>query len=276
MRSLVVFRACRWRWLIAHADSLLAGSQAVFGSTLVNWLVRHTFYRQFVAGPDAEGIKPTLDRLRLAGVGAVLDYAAEDDVGSSHGSKSRKPPHSSVVARTYSYEDEAACDRRMGSFLKSIEAAQAADGRGFAAIKVTALGLPRLLERASAALQAIQELFRQFDADGNGYIDREEFVRQYAALFSDDSPDRLDHVFRYLDTDCDGRVDYLAFTKRVTVYDGAAIAGRSRQQGNFSKAALSQEELQLLDTMVKRVDTLAEVAAQAGVRLMVSWQGCTM
>lgn len=39
-------------------------------------------------------------------------------------------------------------------------------GQGFAAIKVTALGNPQLLERMSAALVEIRSLFREADADG--------------------------------------------------------------------------------------------------------------
>jgi proline dehydrogenase len=38
--------------------------------------------------------------------------------------------------------------------------------QGFAAIKVTALGNPVLLERMSGALQEIRSLFREADADG--------------------------------------------------------------------------------------------------------------
>lgn len=39
-------------------------------------------------------------------------------------------------------------------------------GQGFAAIKVTALGNPQLLERMSAALVEIRSLFREADTDG--------------------------------------------------------------------------------------------------------------
>lgn len=46
------------------------------------------------------------------------------------------PPHAGVVVRTYSYEGEGLCDRRMAVFRKSIEAAGLAEGQGFAAIKV--------------------------------------------------------------------------------------------------------------------------------------------
>lgn len=265
-----MFRACRYKWLVDNADTLLAVSKKVFGSTLVNWALKQTVYKQFVAGPDVAGIQPTLSRLRAAGIGAVIDYASEDDVKSEEGPASRKPPTDTVIGRTYKYEDEEACDRRMGNFLMSIEAARSPAGRpGYTAIKVTALGMPKLLERVSTALLAVRDLFRQLDEDENGYLDPDEFSRVYARLFTDSDPARMREVFDYLDTDKDGRVDYVTFTKGVTVYDGAAIAARCRHQGPFSKAVLTIEELGLLDAMVKRVDILAEAAAASGVRLLV-------
>lgn len=45
-----------------------------------------------------------------------------------------------MVVRTYSYAGEALADSRMGVFLKAIEAASAAQGQGFAAIKVGCRG----------------------------------------------------------------------------------------------------------------------------------------
>ncbi|KAG7667511.1 hypothetical protein Ndes2526B_g07535 [Nannochloris sp. 'desiccata'] len=272
VRSILVFRACQFPWLVNNADTILSKSKSIFGSTLVNWVLKHTFYKQFVAGPDAAGIQPTLRRLRQAGVGAVLDYAAEDDVEAEEGPASRQPPIDTVISRTYKYEDEEACDRRMENFLLSIDAARSPDehsSSGYTAIKVTALGMPRLLERVSTALLAVRSLFSQLDENGDGFLEPEEFSRVYSRLFVDSDEARMNEVFDYLDTDRDGKVDYVAFTKGVTIYDGAEIGARCREQGPFSRAALTKEELQLLDNMVKRVNTLAEAAASSGVRLLV-------
>jgi proline dehydrogenase len=254
-----------------------------------------------------------LDRLRRSGIHAVLDYAAEDDVSEparlpppfflpsrpappcpaslplsravcssqlgragEEGPQSRQPAVASAVARTYSYEDEAACDRRMAHFLTSIDAAASQGGQGFAAIKVSALGLPSLLERASAALTAIRGLFSQLDANGDGWLEAAEFRAEYSRLFKDDGADRMDQVFAHLDTNRDGRVDYLSFAERVSVYDGAAIAARCRQEGPFSRAALSPAELRLLDATLRRVHALAAAAAGRGVRLMVDAEQSSM
>lgn len=98
----------------------------------------------------------------------------------------------------------------MRVFLQSISAAAEAPGQGFAAIKVrlllsdwahfhytpckeqwssqqgvlggflsweqvTALGNPKLLERVSAGLLAIKNLFNQFDLNHDDVVSREEF-----------------------------------------------------------------------------------------------------
>jgi proline dehydrogenase len=72
------------------------------------------------------------------------------------------------VGRVYRYEDEAACDRHVGVFERAVETAGSLPGPGFAAIKVTALGNPLLLERMSSALLQVRELFQAGDTDGEG------------------------------------------------------------------------------------------------------------
>lgn len=88
------------------------------------------------AGEDQEGIKPKIKMLHNNGIGGILDYAAEDDMDADEGQASRSAPHGKVVARTFDYGSEEVCDGHMRVFMKSIEAAAEAPGRGFAAIKV--------------------------------------------------------------------------------------------------------------------------------------------
>ena len=90
-----------------------------------------------LAGEDQEGIKPKIQMLHRNGIGGILDYAAEDDMPEEEGPSSRAGPNEKVVARTFDYGSEAICDGHMKTFMKSIEAAAEAPGRGFAAIKVT-------------------------------------------------------------------------------------------------------------------------------------------
>ena len=74
--------------------------------------------------------------LHRNGIGGILDYAAEDDMPDDDGPASKSGPNEKVVARTHDYASEEVCDGHMKTFMKSIEAAAEAPGRGFAAIKV--------------------------------------------------------------------------------------------------------------------------------------------
>lgn len=92
--------------------------------------------KELCAGEDQEGIKPKIKMLHNNGIGGILDYAAEDDMDNDDGQAARSQPHGKVVARTFDYGSEEVCDGHMRVFMKSIEAAAEAPGRGFAAIKV--------------------------------------------------------------------------------------------------------------------------------------------
>jgi proline dehydrogenase len=52
----------------------------VLGKRLFNWIIRNTFYAQFVAGENEIAIRPVINNLRSFGVKSILDYSAEEDV----------------------------------------------------------------------------------------------------------------------------------------------------------------------------------------------------
>lgn len=278
-RSLIVFRICRISWLVEKADTVLKLSKKLFTPALVNFVIDHTFYRQFVAGGTPEDVRRTLRYLSSNGIHAVMDYAAENDMDEETGvqqsravggiSSAEDLRTSTVVARTYRYEDEEACDERMEHFMESINGASRDDDQqGFAAIKLTGLGNPLLLERVSRALLSVRDLFQVMDENQDGMVDREEFIRVCSKLFTS-SDEKILEEFARMDVDGEGRVDYLSFTKGISIYRGVEIASNCRNQGPFARAALSEEELALLGNMMKRVNMLAEAAVEKGVRIMV-------
>lgn len=80
VRAYLVFRACGLRPLVTHADEVLRFAYRLLGKTLTEMVVASTFFRHFCAGETAQGIRPRVERLRRAGVGGILDFAAEADV----------------------------------------------------------------------------------------------------------------------------------------------------------------------------------------------------
>lgn len=79
LRAIAVFQACRIKPLIKHAEGLLNLSTKVFGSTITNTVVKHTFFNHFCAGEDSVGMKPVIDMLQHNNIGPILDYAAESE-----------------------------------------------------------------------------------------------------------------------------------------------------------------------------------------------------
>ena len=83
------------------------------------------------------------------------------------------------IAREYDYEDEAQCDRHLEVSRNCIYDAVSLSKDSFAAVKVTALGNPKLLARMSQAIVETKNLFKKFDANLDGYVSREEFESAY-------------------------------------------------------------------------------------------------
>lgn len=160
VRSLVIFKLCGFRPLVQHARRLIDLGYATIGNWATNTAIEHTFFAHFCAGTDAETIKPTLEWLRSQGVGGILDYAAEADVSQP---RDLGVSHDKLHARTYHYEGEHECDKNAEITLRAIETASAENG--FAAVKVTALGKPELLQHVSTVIQENKRLFRTFFLD---------------------------------------------------------------------------------------------------------------
>jgi len=287
LRAWAVLSACRMSPLVAHSEGLLKLGRQALGDRAVDALLRSTFFAHFCGGEDEAGAARTIERLAASGVGSILDYAAEADLPVGEGEaaaagKEEAPrvgeveaaPPGQAVGRVFPYTSSAACDTHAAAFRTAIAAAASgprAQGAlpGFAALKVTALGDPRLLARTSTALRAIQALFATFDADGDGKVSRAEFAETYARLFSDGTPTRLDDLFHYLDPDGVGSVDLLTWSRRVRLVDVPAIVRACRAPGPLASAALTPAELEGLQAMLDRLRGLANAAASAGVRLFV-------
>uniref|UniRef100_A0A8C7ZLY4 Proline dehydrogenase n=1 Tax=Oryzias sinensis TaxID=183150 RepID=A0A8C7ZLY4_9TELE len=123
--------------------------ETVLGQKAFHQLLKMTFYGQFVAGEDQNAIKPLIEKNLAFGVGSVLDYSVEEDIGSikheqketnscasaagkhSLGEDHREKESEELFvsgqggwngARTYSHPDEAKCDQHMETFIKCIKA----------------------------------------------------------------------------------------------------------------------------------------------------------
>ncbi|KAJ2006223.1 hypothetical protein GGI04_001942 [Coemansia thaxteri] len=133
-----VYRCCSSAAVVRAAPGLLRGLAAARLSWLSGAVVRRTFFAWFCAGETEREIVQTMRRLQSAGIGAILDYSAEADLGSGgSGSDAGRRAQANVRADALAKE-----------YLHSVQ--MAAQGRGaFVAIKITGLADPDVLFRVS-------------------------------------------------------------------------------------------------------------------------------
>lgn len=192
LRNYFVLGLCSNEFLVRNNEKLMKLTRAMFGKKMFEQLMRSTFYGQFVAGADEQEIVPTIKHLSSFGVKPILDYSAEEDVKEEEVredvqadvdknqaelnylaqmdgcSPLRRYQQSTdfadrrkylPVARTYFYRGESQCEKHLEIFFKSIEAVANTTGNtGFAAIKLTALGQPRLLMKLSKIIDYMRQI----------------------------------------------------------------------------------------------------------------------
>eukprot|EP00208_Stichococcus_sp_RCC1054_P008703 CAMPEP_0206151982 /NCGR_PEP_ID=MMETSP1473-20131121/39090_1 /ASSEMBLY_ACC=CAM_ASM_001109 /TAXON_ID=1461547 /ORGANISM="Stichococcus sp, Strain RCC1054" /LENGTH=596 /DNA_ID=CAMNT_0053549535 /DNA_START=1925 /DNA_END=3715 /DNA_ORIENTATION=+ len=269
-RALAVYSICSIQPFVKNADVIIRRSSAVFGSTLVHAVVKQTFFRHFCAGEDVQEVQPTVLRLRLSGVGGIMNLAKESDKPDSAGGQ--------AVDWREDAAAEARCESDLGTFLDAIRAAATAEGQGFAAIKVTALGQPQLLEQVARCQLAMRRLFRHFHPSPTGIVTRATFDQVYQELFDDGTPEHLQQLFSSIQTRPQGGetaasgegADWLTWSRHLTLQRFSHLAAHSRNAaGEYCQAALSPRELELLRDMMRRMRALGESAAWLGVRILI-------
>ena len=270
-----VFSSCRLPFLIRNAEYFLDLSYKVLGPSITNAVMKHTFFRHFCAGEDRHDMKPVIEMLRRNNIGPILDYAAENDNADSseavtdlHGIFSQPPFNQ--PARVYDYKSEEECDRHVSIFQECIHSVHDVSSVGFAALKVTALGNPELLERMSTMIVEVKNLFATFqpESGSGGLISREKFAQCYQQHFRVDDY-RLKEVIESLDPNDSGVVDFISFAEMLTPYNLPSFTLKCKSIGPLARVTPSSDEIVLMKRMSERLHTLATDAAQNGTRLLI-------
>jgi len=276
IRSIAVFQACRIPFLVKNAERLLDLSSKVLGNTITNTLMKYTFFRHFCAGEDSVDMKPVIDKLQANNIGPILDYAAEsegsddsDDVPAIVFEGISTQPLFNQPARIYDYTTEKECDRHVEIFKNCIRSVRDVSPHGFAALKVTALGNPELLERMSTIIVEVKKFFALMDEKKSGFITREEFLTCYDRHFHREDQDALSDVLDFLDADNTGMIDYISFAKMLTPYTLPSFTLKCKDVGPLAMATPSVDEIALMVKMSERLNTLAEEAAACGTKLLI-------
>lgn len=129
-RSYLVYTLCSIPMLIDHSPTLLhtlTHSPIPGLKTLTESVVRGTFFAQFVAGESVAGCRESMERLRARGVGTMLNYSAEAEIGANF--------DAAVLEQARYEEVERALDEA-GRFERDVEARGGMPGSTAFALKI--------------------------------------------------------------------------------------------------------------------------------------------
>eukprot|EP00644_Phytophthora_capsici_P007303 jgi/Phyca11/566837/estExt2_Genewise1.C_PHYCAscaffold_220534 len=276
VRAYAVYFMSQFRPLVQHSGELLELSYKFPGAKFTDALLRSTFFGHFCAGEDVNEIRPVIRKLESAGIGAILDFAAEADVEQPRDLNG--VDQNLVSARTYAYDGEAACDANAAisrhAIIDASEAASAGEP-AFVAIKCTALGKPELLMRMSAIIVQAQLLFHTLDGPNfsrakSRYLERMiDYPTLSAGLHNagvNATEEEIQKLFSEIDQSSkDGMIDYVDWVSFLDPFD--LTMGPLTQF--IDEEPLSDNEKTQLRNMIARLESLANDAAERGVKLMV-------
>jgi len=281
LRAWFVFQTCAIGPIVRNCDTLYSMGCKFPGRTITHFFLRHTFFNHFCAGESAADIKPRMDQLKKLGVGGILDYAAEakDDAPI----EAEKPTDDAeLTGRRYDYQGEATCDANMEIFFDAIRGVRDASPDGFAAIKLSGLGNPLLLERMSTCIVEMTRLFRRtsddsdfkprtpfYRLDRECAMDYQTFKEGWGRMFDYDSEEEIKALFDSMDTSANGMVTYLEWSSKFKLSEINTLVRKCKHQGVLYQAALNDEEIELYRTMIKRTFKILDLAHKLGVRVMV-------
>lgn len=304
LRAYIVYTLCTSEYLVEHNMKLMKLAKGVLGERLFRALMKGTFYGHFVAGEDQLRIRPTLERLRSFGVKPILDYSVEEDISQEeaerrevegsvseagddksqgtmpqyHVSKNFADRRYKVQsARTYFYLNEAQCERNMETFQDCLEAVSGATyGTGFCAIKLTALGRPQLLLQLSEVIMRTRQYLTDV-VGGTGsvishHVGPEVLEKKFeqACLLSE-AP-----VKKFLDKityDREGMIHLFPWSGIIDENQQLSETFRvpDLKTGRMVRliTQLTSKEEEMFRNMIRRVNTLAKMAQDLDVRIMI-------
>ncbi|KAG0369530.1 hypothetical protein BGZ54_009673 [Gamsiella multidivaricata] len=256
--SLFVYKMCTFNLLVDLTPKLIRLAEMMHLSAPAYWIGRKTFFAQFCGGETAEDCIGTMNSFKNAGINSILDLSIEFDLNESD-----------LTSQT-SFDIRARCNKSADDIANQISACiETASNvsRSFAAIKVTAISSPLLLQQVSSTLNTLQSTFKNMDQDRDGKITKEEF-RQLLKLFP--SPGGMygsfeavaDQLFKEADKDQNGHVDWVDFTSTVSLNrDETRALFASTHAGDESATVISglaKEDLDDYRCLLARMEKLCD------------------
>ncbi|KAI1319221.1 hypothetical protein EDD11_004615 [Mortierella claussenii] len=266
MLSMLVYKLCTFSLLVDLAPSLISLAEMVHMTPPVYWFVRKTFFAQFCGGESADDCIGTMNSLKSAGINSILDLSIEADLDELD-LENQTPTQ--IRAQFNKSADNIA-----QQISTCIETASRLS-KSFAAIKITAMGSPLLLQQVSSTLTAVESRFKNMDQDKDGKVTKEEFKQLVKMLPSpslnkDQSLDVvIDQLFKEADKDQDGKVDWVDFASTVSLNRDETRALFLGDSVESQVPGLVKEDLEDYKRLLTRMERLCDQARKTHTRLMI-------
>jgi len=303
VKSLLVLSSLKVPGAAAASGSLLRASTRILGPRATGAALKMTFFGHFCAGENEAEVAGLVSRLSRSNVGAILDYAAEEDVSVAKASAilpaSYEREAGEFSGAHFVYTDESDCDANTELFLNCIRTAHAsscqlpADASSrlpFVALKLTALCKPDVLSCVSDTLNGIKKVWTtHFDsalAVKTTEVNRETFGAFVRDIGVDATEGEITGFYEELTSGLaknQRSLDYLEWTQHLSTEATQPIARRIFSVSAYnigflehlSSAAsvpvplLTEHQLSLLDNFHERIRSIASLAQELGVRVLV-------
>ncbi|KAG0376451.1 hypothetical protein BGX24_007736 [Mortierella sp. AD032] len=265
MLSMFVYKLCTFSLLVDLAPRLISLAEMVHLTPPVYWFVRKTFFAQFCGGESAEDCIGTMNALRSGGINSILDLSIEADLDELD--------LENQTPQQIRAQFNKSADHIADQISTCIDTASKMS-KSFAAIKITAMGSPLLLQQVSSTLNALESRFKGVDQDRDGKVTKEEFrelvkMLPSPALNNDQSMDAIvEQLFKEADRDQDGKVDWVDFASTISLNrDETRALFLGGTEGEVP--GLEKEDLDDYKRVLVRMEKLCDQAAVTQTRLMI-------
>ncbi|XP_045454114.1 proline dehydrogenase 1, mitochondrial isoform X1 [Melitaea cinxia] len=316
VRAYLVYQICSINWIVENNDMLMKSLRQMVGQRLFEAIMKATFYGQFVAGEDQNKIRPTLERLRSFGVKSILDYSVEEDLSQEEAEKREVSASISACgdaqeegqlkqyhveqrfadrrykvtsARTYFYLNEAACEKNMEAFMRSIDAVADSirayfvivllfsgitKSTGLMAIKLTALGRPQLLLQLSEVIMRARSYMHQIAGGTGNVLTHHKTIEDLQRYLGDlSSKPEVQEFMKKITSDKEGIVHLFPWSnildKDMGLSDSFRVPDPKTGQMRRLISQISPKEEEMFRNMLRRLNNIIKVANESDVRIMI-------